>query len=110
METRLCEVGARLLKARQESGYTQEDLAERIGCCLVSVSRWENGLRPMKTMDIINATEVLQISADYLLGTIKPEIRGMEKLEDLSVEKRKIVETVLEALLDVLTSTERLLD
>lgn len=110
METKLYEVGERLMKARQEAGYTQEVLAEKIGCCVLSISRWENGLRPMKTMDIVHATEALHISADYLLGTEKPKIEVFNRVSDLSVADREIVTAVLEALLKGLNSTKRLSD
>ena len=110
MERRLYEIGERLTNARLESGYTQEILAEKMGCCVITISRWENGHRPMKTMDIIYATEALHISADYLLGTNKYQIRGMDQIHNLTEEHRKIVETVLEALLDALNLTKRLGD
>lgn len=110
VETTLYEIGERLLRARQEAGYTQEALAEKIGCCVLSISRWENGLRPMKIMDIVHVTKVLHISADYLLGTGKTEIEAVERIADMSAADRKIVTAVLEALIEVLSSTKRLSD
>ena len=39
-------MGEKLKRARQAAGLTQVQLAERIGCTQVDISRWEAGREP----------------------------------------------------------------
>lgn len=104
MERRMIKVGERLRKAREDAGYSQELLAEKICCSAITVSRWENGHTSMKTIDIICVVEVLGVSADYLLGIE----RGEEQIEDmilsLSVFNREIVINTLKAMISAMKS------
>ena len=104
MERRKIEIGERLRKARDEAGYSQEAFAERIGCCAITISRWENGHTPMKTMDIIKITEALNISADYLLGIKKQEDTVIDLLNGLSTSNREIVMNILKAMISTMKS------
>src|SRR2546423_11329140 len=38
------QIASRLRQERQQRGWTQSDLAERIGTTQINVSRWENGV------------------------------------------------------------------
>lgn len=62
------EAGERLTRIREEQGYSQEWMAEKVGCSVITISRWENGHTQMKAKDISKVCTVLGISADYLLG------------------------------------------
>ena len=53
---------------RKERGWTQEDVANKIGRTKVSVSQYETGLRK-PSFEIIEAlADVYQIDLNYLLG------------------------------------------
>lgn len=104
MERRMIEIGERLSKAREEAGYSQEALAEKIGCCAITISRWENGHTPMKAVDIINIAETLHISADYLLGIEKLEVKIADMITDLSASNREIVINTLKAMVSTMKS------
>lgn len=39
----LTEIGKRLAQTREKAGYSQEMLAEKAGCSVITISRWENG-------------------------------------------------------------------
>lgn len=104
MERRMIEIGERLRKEREEAGYSQEAFAEKIGCCAITISRWENSHTPMKAVDIIKITEALNISADYLLGIEKQEDTVMDMLNGLGPSNREIVMNTLKAMISTMKS------
>ncbi len=60
--------GVRLAAARREQGYTQEQLAARLGVTPQAISKWERG-NGYPDMDLLLCVcEILDCSADYLLG------------------------------------------
>ena len=61
-------LGKRLGALRKERGFTQAELAERVGIIQPLISDYERGrLRPHPGM-LVKLTEALQISADEILG------------------------------------------
>lgn len=58
----------RLTQAREQSRYTQVELAELIGVHKQTIWRWEKGLKQPNSDDLIKIANVLQISVDWLLG------------------------------------------
>lgn len=64
-------IGKRLAQTREEAGYSQEVLAEKTGCSVITISRWENGHTAMSVVDIIKVAHALKVSTDYLLGIAK---------------------------------------
>jgi transcriptional regulator with XRE-family HTH domain len=68
--------GIRVRQARKYRGITLETLAGRIGRSKAWLSMIENGRLPLdKRQDIAAIAEVLEVSADTLLGQPAPEIR-----------------------------------
>ena len=61
------EVANRLLKYRKKSGYSQEDLASKIGVSRQAVSKWE---RSEASPD----TDNLMLLADQIFHPIYPQI------------------------------------
>ena len=61
-------LGRRIAALRKERGYTQTELAERVGAIQVVVSNYELGkLRPHPDM-IVRLAKALRVSTDELLG------------------------------------------
>ena len=52
-------------------GYTQTDVAHQVPCAVMKVSQWETGLRPINHNDLIRVCQILDVSADDLLGLRK---------------------------------------
>lgn len=67
-------LGKRLEKARKNKGYTQSDIAEKLSVKRESVSQWEHGERDIKASQLIELANILDVSADYLLGLSDMEI------------------------------------
>lgn len=60
-------LGTRLRDARKRSGYTQKQLAQKIGAKHNSVSNWENGLNMPDPATIEAICNVLDVTPNYLL-------------------------------------------
>ncbi len=95
----LNEVGERIMRRRKKLGLTQEELAERSGLTTQFVSYAESGKRASRPENLMRIASVLGVSVDYLLtGDIidKDQLLLSEKLEKLSAEQVRIVESVID--------------
>lgn len=63
----------RLKEARNNAGYSQKELAEKLGMNLRTYGSYERGERDISTAVLLNICKALDISSDYLLG------RGLEQ-------------------------------
>lgn len=80
---------SRIRARRAELGMTQGELAKRVGSTQKQVSLWEGGTKPSYPM-LAKLAEVLECSADYLLGlTSLPDAHITES--DLSPEERALI-------------------
>lgn len=61
-------IADRIRYLRDKSGYTQTDLANRLGISRSAVNSWEMSLSSSSIANIIEMTEVFHVSADYLLS------------------------------------------
>ena len=81
--------GDKLAEIRKSNGYTQENLAERLGVSRQAVARWEaNDTVPDITM-LLGICEIFHVSADYMIHN------DYQSDEDIPAVKEKI-ETVTE--------------
>lgn len=64
----LKEIGWKIGKVRQELGLTQEEFADKIGYARTTLAKLEAGLRDIKSSEIVELAEKLDVSCDYLLG------------------------------------------
>ena len=68
MDRKLLEIGARLKQARLAKNMTQAQLAETAGISVSFLSYLENGHQVMNIQTLIDLLDVLNVSADWLLG------------------------------------------
>lgn len=71
-------LGNRLAELRKEHGYSQEELADKLGVSRQAVSKWECGEASPDTDNLIELAKLYNTSLDELLETKKPE----EKKDD----------------------------
>jgi transcriptional regulator with XRE-family HTH domain len=64
------EIGMRLAKLRKDKGITQAELAERLGISQPMASDYERGKLRLHGELIIQLSEILEVSADEILGII----------------------------------------
>lgn len=58
----------KILEARKAKGWTQQDLAERMGTSQQVIQRYETGARNLKASVLVRLSEVLGVTVAYLLG------------------------------------------
>jgi transcriptional regulator with XRE-family HTH domain len=79
-------IGGRIKSARQNAGFTQRGLAEKLGVSAGAVAQWETGGVPA-TDRLATLTALLGVSLDWLLGQSgqvnTPSAVGKEMEEDL---------------------------
>ncbi|MCM1541879.1 MAG: helix-turn-helix domain-containing protein [Blautia sp.] len=71
---------------RKKKGWSQEELAEKLGISRQSVSKWESGASIPDIDKIIMLSELFQVSTDYLLKDEMEESEGMAQEADASEE------------------------
>lgn len=60
-------IGDKILNMRKARGWSQEELADRVGVTRQAVSRWESGSAKPDADKIIDVCDLFGVSADYLL-------------------------------------------
>lgn len=58
----------RLREVRVSMGFTQDELAEKVGVQVLQINRWEKGKNSPTADYLVKLAEVLAVSTDYLLG------------------------------------------
>jgi len=74
---------------RDKAGYTQTDLANRLGISRSAVNSWEMSLSSPSVANIIEMTQIFHVSADYLLST------SNQMTVDISLLSREEQEIIL---------------
>ena len=62
------ELGNRLAELRKEHGYSQEELADKLGVSRQAISKWERGEASPDTDNLIELSRIYGVSLDELLG------------------------------------------
>lgn len=58
----------RIKELRQARGWTQADLARRLGVTRNGVNSWEQGLSMPSPASLVDLARLFSVSTDYLLG------------------------------------------
>lgn len=53
---------------RKKNGFTQEELAERLGVTYQAVSKWENGTGMPDISQVVPLASIFKVSTDVLFG------------------------------------------
>lgn len=87
--------GERIAQKRHEKGWTQHDLAKKLGLNSKSVKDWESGVSLPSAKTIVKLCQLLNVSSDYLLCL---DSRETLYLDDLSLGDRIRIKAILQAL------------
>ena len=90
----LVEMGIRIAQRRKELRLTQEQLADKIGVSLQTVSCIELGKKAVRPENLANLCNYLNISADYILYGKRNEQQMSETVAKLSALDREAYSTV----------------
>ena len=106
-----CDIGQRIKMVRKSQGLTQEKLAELIDVSPHYIYEIEKGLKKMSLETFISMTDILDISADYILfGSVSNKDDSSYRHPDhldllissLNQQQRKAITNVLCALIPFL--------
>lgn len=62
------DIGKRIINMRERKGWSQRELANRVGLNFSVMNRIESGDRPVRDSELTMLANVLDVSADELLG------------------------------------------
>lgn len=68
-------LGTRIAQKRKELGFTQEELAEKVGVSAQAVSKWENDISCPDISLLPNLAKVLDMTTDELLTGKSDEVK-----------------------------------
>lgn len=97
----LTNMGIRIATRRKELSLTQEQLAERMGISLQSISCIELGKKAIRPENLANLCRILDISSDYiLLGKRSNQQTSdiMNKLSTLDSASYEAIQNMIELL------------
>lgn len=84
-------IGEKILNLRKARGWSQEELAERVGVTRQAVSRWESCSAKPDADKIIALCALFGVSSDYLLGLRAEEEKKQEPPVQTEQAPSKIV-------------------
>lgn len=81
----------KIKELREERGYLQKFVADKIGVRSNTLSGYENGTRSPDPEMIIKLAELYEVSTDYLLGRTNPSNKGDIYEQDIDKELKEIM-------------------
>lgn len=97
------QIGRRIHEARENAGYTQEKLAEKIDVSVQYISDLERGVVGASLQTMIRICYTLSVSSDYLLMGRTDESAPFDftdRLRGLSSEERRLMEANINLMLE----------
>lgn len=98
-------IGEQITHYRKLKGWTQSDLAIKLGVKASHISRWENGKVHPHSATLHTLAEALGVSLDELTSGSKPADRDptsmqvLGAIEKLDEEDKRLVKRIVDALL-----------
>ena len=99
----LIDMGKRIAQRRKELHLTQEQLAEKMGVSLQTVSCIELGKKAIRPENLANLCTCLTVTADYVLYGKRNQQQmddTVSKLSSLTPEEYRVVQSMIELLYD----------
>lgn len=81
-------VAEKIKNLREGCGWTQSELAKRLGLTRSAINAWEMGLSVPSTQYIVELANTFKVSTDYLLGL---DAKVVLDITDLSEDERQVV-------------------
>lgn len=95
----LISIGKRIQNRRKQLALTQEQLAEMMNVSIQMVSNVERGVKAIRIDNLINLSQILNISTDYILTgkETTTDIQSLTaRISQLSEKERKMVELLVD--------------
>ena len=97
----LTTMGIRIAQRRKELSFTQEQLAEKMGVSLQTISCIELGKKAIRPDNLANLCTILDVSADYVLfgkRDAQQTNTTITKLSALNPESYTVVQSMIDLL------------
>ena len=97
----LVKMGQRIAQRRKELHFTQEQLAEKMGVSLQTISCIELGKKAIRPENLTNLCLHLEVTTDYILSGKRTEMQMNEtitKLSELPTEEFGVVKDLIDLL------------
>lgn len=78
------EFSERLKKLRKDAGFTQVDIASKLGISQQAYASWERGVKKPTQENLMKLSKILYVSVDYLLGNTENK-QTSDVLEDIEL-------------------------
>lgn len=102
-------LGGRLARLREEHGWTQEEVAGRLGTSQHVISHYERGAHSPKLITLLRLRQLFSISLDYLVAGAAPgeiadiRLRKLALAADaLPPDHRTLLATTLQSLVEAM--------
>lgn len=70
------DLAERIQQLRKKKGFSQEELASKVGVSRQAVSKWESGQSTPDLEKMIRMSEIFEVTTDYLLKGTEPVSQG----------------------------------
>lgn len=78
-------IAERIKELRQARGWTQADIARRLGVTRNGVNSWEQGLSMPSPASLVDLARLFSVSTDYLLGVERLNTVNVTGLDERDV-------------------------
>lgn len=85
-------VADKIKSLREQQGFTQSDLAKKLGITRSSVNAWEMGISVPSTQYVVELANIFKVSTDYLLGM---KSTATVSVDGLSVKDVQLVNAII---------------
>ena len=75
------EFSERLKKLRKEAGFTQVDVASKLGISQQAYASWERGIKKPTQDNLVRIAQILNVSVDYLVGNLQETSDELDNIE-----------------------------
>lgn len=81
-------IAEKIKQLREQSGFTQTELAKRLNITRSSVNAWEMGISVPSTQYVVELSDIFKVSTDYIL---RGDAHKTINIDQLSPEQSEIL-------------------
>ena len=89
-------IGLNLKKTREKNGFTQGDVAKKLGVSRQAVCMWESGKREVSVSKLIEIADIFNMSIDEIVRPEKAKLKDDVRTAIKNKEKETSLKTVFE--------------
>lgn len=75
------EFSERLKNLRKEAGFTQVDVASKLGISQPAYASWERGVKKPTQEKLVKIAQIFNVSIDYLVGNSEEKLDELDNIE-----------------------------